>query len=271
MKKAGFHLRPQIPLKKVFDQAKELGLKCFQTFVINDQRLLDLDLTDIKICHLATNEIELYVHGSYWICPTLNDHRSFKSFKTEYELALALGAKYFVIHLGSGKRYKSKDIAIEQSARFLNEITKNITQPECQILLENTAHQNYTIGSELNDFNKLYQILDKSDKIGFCLDTAHAHAYGYDIVETKEQNKFVENFKNINFILKLLHLNDTNELKGSFIDKHEIAGQGKIGWQALQNLVKLIANDIPLILETPTEIFNNLNKKKINEILGKFE
>jgi apurinic endonuclease APN1 len=271
MRKAGFHLRPQIPFKKIFDQVKELELKCFQTFVINDQKILDLDSTDIKICHQATSSTELYVHGSYWICPTLNDHRSLKSFKTEYELAIALGAKFFIIHLGSGKRYKSKDIAIEQSARFLNELTKNIAQPECQILLENTAHQNFTIGSELNDFNKLHQMLDNSDKIGFCLDTAHAHAYGYDIIEPSALKNFTEKLKQINFTLKLVHLNDTNELKGSCIDKHEIAGQGKIGWQALQNLVKLLANDIPLILETPTEIFNNLSKKKINEILGKFK
>ena len=123
MRKAGFHLRPQIPFKKIFDQVKELGLKCFQTFVINDQKILDLDSTDIKICHQATSSTELYVHGSYWICPTLNDYRSLQSFKTEYELALKLGAKFFIIHLGSGKRYKSKDIAIEQSARFLNQIT----------------------------------------------------------------------------------------------------------------------------------------------------
>jgi deoxyribonuclease-4 len=271
MRKAGFHLRPQIPFKKVFDQVIELGLKCFQTFVINDQKILDLDSTDIKICHQATMDTELYVHGSYWICPTLNDHRSLQSFKNEYELALALGAKFFIIHLGSGKRYRSKDIAIEQSARFLNQITKNIVQPECQILLENTAHQNYTIGSELVDFNKLHKILDNSNKIGFCLDTAHAHAYGYDIIEPKALNKFVENFKHINFTLKLVHLNDTHESRGSYIDKHEIAGQGKIGLQALQNLVKLLADDIPLIFETPTEIFNNLNKQKINEILGRFQ
>lgn len=271
MRNVGFHLRAQIPFKTIFDQVMELGLKCFQTFVINEQKILDLDSTDIKNCKQATNEIELYVHGSYWICPTLNDQRSLQTFKTEYELALSLGAKFFIIHLGSGKRYKSKDIAIEQSARFLNQITQNVAHSDCQILLENTAHQNFTIGSELNDFYELYNILDKSDKIGFCLDTAHAHAFGYDIIEAKAQREFAETIKQINFTLKLIHLNDTHESRGSFIDKHEIAGQGQIGWQALQNLVKLLADDIPLILETPTEIFNNLNKQKINEILGRFK
>ena len=272
MRKAGFHLRPQIPFKKVFDKAKELEIKCFQTFVINEQTILDLNQDDIALCNSTTNDIELYVHGSYWICPSLNDHRSLQSFKNEYELALSLGAKFFIIHLGSGKRYKSKDLGIEQSARFLNQITKNIAHDDCTILLENTAHQNFTVGSELDDFKKLYSILDKSDKIGFCLDTAHAHAYGYEIIESEMQKKFVKNLiEQVSFDLKLIHLNDTHESKGSFIDKHEIAGQGAIGLQALQNLLKLLHVDIPLIFETPTETFNKLNQQKITQILGNFQ
>ena len=88
----------------------------------------------------------------------------------------------------------------------------------------------------------------------FKYDTAHAYSYGYDVAQSESQQAF------INFLdatigierIKLIHLNDTVEQLGSFIDRHGIMGQGNIGEHALKNFAMHPALcTIPLLMELP--------------------
>lgn len=266
MRNKGFHLRPISPFNETFLKAKELNANCLQTFVVDTNRLLSLDETDIKLSHKLAQDIDLYIHGSYWICPTYNCESSVTAFKKEYERSLALGAKLFILHLGSAKKYQDKNIGIEQAVKFLNKITKNIIQNDCMLLIENTAHKNFTVGSDLTDFKTIYNMLDKSDQIGFCFDTSHAHAYGYNIKEINNQAAFLKQlFIDVPFQMKLIHLNDTNDEQGSCLDRHEMIGNGQIGLKALKNIIDILPNNLPIILEAPV---NQLNIK--SNILERF-
>ena len=122
------------------------------------------------------------------------------------------------------------------------------------IVLENTAHAKLSVGGDLEDFRKLLGLLTKTEKIAFCLDTAHAHSYGYDIITSEGQAQFLETVGS--FLKKeqiaLIHLNETNEPRGSLIDKHALFGKGVIGDQALQSFINHeVCKDIPIILEAP--------------------
>ena len=144
---------------------------------------------------------------------------------------------------------------------MLNKILKK--EDPITLLLENTTHENKTIGSNLNDFKLLKPLLTQPQKIGFCIDTCHAFAYGYDLektdsfVETLDQTMGLKN-------IKLIHLNDSAKPQGSKIDKHAVPGKGLIGKKILQKIInhkKL--KHIPIIIEPPV-----ISNQKIQEMLN---
>ena len=149
--------------------------------------------------------------------------------------------------------YKESDahitIGINQVTKLLNRIMKK--HRGITILLENTAHGNYTIG---NDFNHYARIREKSDfpeRLGFCLDTAHAHVFGYDL--TRVEQFYILLMQAITpQELQLIHLNDTLESCGSKKDSHLLPGTGVLGKELLKKIVsEPIAQQVPLIIEPP--------------------
>ncbi len=97
--------------------------------------------------------------------------------------------------------------------------------------------------------------LDQPEKVGFCIDTAHAYAFGYNVADEQEQDAFIDLIgKTIGFdALSLIHLNDTKELLSSKRDRHDIIGQGMIGAHHLKRFMhhpKLVS--VPVLLELPS-------------------
>ena len=124
--------------------------------------------------------------------------------------------------------------------------------------------------------DEISEILDKlnSRNFGFCLDTCHAFAAGYDL---SNQNgiiqllDIIENKIGIDRV-KVIHLNDSKGELGSNLDRHYHIGIGKIGelgFKFLLNNKKL--NNIPFIMETPDDgIRNNLdNIEYVKNLLNK--
>jgi deoxyribonuclease-4 len=192
----------------------------------------------------------LYVHGSYWINLAGIAHNGYESFKKEVSLAKKLEFTHMVLHPGSANGAKELIEGIDALARILNVMAKK--EEKITFVLENTAHGNMSVGSDIQNFYTLLTKLDKPECVSFCIDTAHAYAYGYDIVNDLEGFiEFLDKTIGINAI-QLIHLNDTNEKMGSRIDRHTMIGKGGIGLSALKRFVlhpKLI--DIQLIVEPP--------------------
>lgn len=94
-----------------------------------------------------------------------------------------------------------------------------------------------------------------------CLDTCHIHDSGYDIVNDYEG--VINNFEEVIGInyLKVIHINDSKNIRGSHKDRHENIGFGHLGFDTINK----ICNDnrfekIPKILETPyVEVSKNLS------------
>jgi deoxyribonuclease-4 len=111
-------------------------------------------------------------------------------------------------------------------------------------------------GSECGrTFEELRQIIDgviNNDRLSICLDTCHIHDAGYDVVN--DFDGVLNEFDKIIGIdrLKVLHINDSKNIRGAAKDRHENIGFGEIGYEALQYIVhhpQLM--HIPKILETP--------------------
>ena len=157
-----------------------------------------------------------------------------------------------ILHPGSATGARSKQDGIDKLARSLNQVMKY--EREIKIVLENTTHAKLSVGSDITDFQLLYEKLEYPERISFCIDTAHAYSYGYDLQESGKRNEFINLLETILGInnISLIHLNDTDQPCGSRIDKHALIGEGTIGEDALKKfaLDPRLAH-IPLILEPP--------------------
>lgn len=259
----GLHIKLKSNLENLIKTAEYFPINIFQFFLIkeNTGRYPKLESKDLKIFLKARKNFKkIYIHSSYWINLASGKSVGYKTsqriLKKEIKLSKKLHSNYLVLHPGSATKFKStpqdpkcKLKGIENLVRALNNVLKN--EYSVKILLENTAHANKTIGSDLIDFKLIRERLKFPEKVKFCLDFAHAFSYGYKLDQADDFIKLIDKTMGIENI-KLLHLNDSKEKKGSKIDKHEIVGKGFIGEKTLKSLVlhKKLQN-IPLILELP--------------------
>jgi deoxyribonuclease-4 len=129
----------------------------------------------------------LTVHANYLINLASQDPliraKSIDGFRDEIERAAAIGAEYLVVHPGS-YRGQSPEEGIAAVALALRDAAAGLRALQLTVLLENTAGSGATLGSR---FEELQSIRDLARDltplpVGFCLDTCHLLAAGFDIV-----------------------------------------------------------------------------------------
>lgn len=257
MRQIGLHLRIMTNLLDMVAQAVRLNLQIFQCFFVHQVTGLYLEPDDdeIKQFRLLREKYfdTLYVHGSYWMnLAGPNYENTLHTLKREFTLAHQLGFNTVVLHPGSWSGSQTKSQGIDTIARVLNAVCQR--EAGITILLENMAFGQKTIGSDLTDFQELRKKIDKPEMIKFCIDTAHAFAYGYNIIDPHEQKKFIQLIETTlgAKAVKLLHINDTQEKLASKRDKHDAVGKGSIGVDALRSfMLQPELAEIPCILELP--------------------
>lgn len=252
MRQIGIHIRLQRSVIEAVEYAQKLNIPIFQCFLIDQIKKRPIKL-EAQLMHQHRDAFKnLFVHGSYFINLAHLKQSGEKSLKREIALAKQIGAPYFIVHPGSATGALTHEQGIKQLAAVLNNLIKD--EPEITFILENTAHGGKSVGSDLRDFGHLKQLLDQPERIGFCIDTAHAHAYGYDLSHPESQENLIDLIDETVGLayVKLIHLNDSFYERGSRIDKHASIGAGTIGQENLQSFIlnpRLC--HIPLILELP--------------------
>jgi deoxyribonuclease-4 len=97
---------------------------------------------------------------------------------------------------------------------------------------------------------------DSGARVGFCFDTCHAHAGGYDLsTPAAAAAAFAEWDRTCGLDhIRVLHLNDSKTPMGSRRDRHEHIGQGSIGLKGFGAVLRIPQfRDRPKILETPKD------------------
>lgn len=272
----GIHLRlNDAKIAHIVDQAHMFNLSRFQFFVTappHHDKYLKISSKDKTLFKKEFGtQADLYIHSSYWINPSTGKKESAaiseQLLKKELLIAKQLGVKSLVLHPGSAKGYPYQEDdpfankrGIQALSKMLNRILKNET--DVSILLENTAHGNYAIGSDLNDFIAIKNYMEFPEKVGFCIDLAHAYSFGYNLAYVDDFAHLLEKTIGLNTI-KLIHLNDTEEQLGSKKDRHAFPGLGKIGKQTITQIINSIHfKNIPKICEIPL-----LEVEKIKEFI----
>jgi len=75
-------------------------------------------------------------------------------------------------------------------------------------------------------------------RVGFCLDTAHLHAAGYDVAGAID-TVWDQFDRTVGLpLLKCLHLNDSKGARGSRLDRHQWIGEGEIGPEPFRRIMR---------------------------------
>jgi len=167
-----------------------------------------------------------------------------------------LGAKYVIFHTGShrGAGILAGLTRIAQGiARILPE-----TPTEVMLLLENDVGAGNTLGHSFENLAAiLTQVPQYADRLGVCIDTAHMWGAGYDISNTASTLQILQNCDETLGLsrLRILHLNDTEKALGSHRDVHARLGEGIIGSEGLQTLLRdPRLSHVSVLLETPIKL-----------------
>lgn len=255
MRDIGLHLRLTDTLTGLVNKARELELPIFQCFFLHQETMRFIRPSHeeiIEFQRIRDTFKQLFVHSSYWTNLASVDRISPRMLENEIDLAKRLGFAQLIVHPGCTKGAAHKNDGIDALVRRLNEILQH--EHDVQLVLENTAHGKHSVGSDLDDFKLILEKMDHPERIAFCIDTAHAHAFGYELNGAESRQNFFEKVEQtIGFEhIALLHLNNTQGAAGSCLDRHELLDKGTIDIDALQQFVLQPAvAHIPIIMELP--------------------
>lgn len=128
------------------------------------------------------------------------------------------------------------------------------------LCLENVAGQGSTVGRRFEELAELRRLIVKtggrgiSGRVGFCIDTCHMHAAGYDLSTLAKAEAAIVELDRVCGLenVRCLHVNDSKAECGSRVDRHAHIGAGTIGlgpFAAFMNHAGLRGR--PMIMETP--------------------
>jgi deoxyribonuclease-4 len=283
MRRLGAHISIAGGVSTSFERAKELGCSSMQIFSHNPRgwgssKISRDEAEQFRQSH-KTSEIEpVFIHSSYLINLSSPDNktreRSIELLSYELRTADTLGLDYVVLHPGKAAG-QDKKIAIKKASESLA-YTAKLGKYKSGILLENTAGQRGDISSSIQDMAEIVKGAPEGLIKGICLDTCHAFAAGYDIVNaeglSKLRNEIVRYLSPLK--IKLIHLNDSKKWLSSGVDRHEHIGEGFIGIEGFKKILSFpFFQDTPLILETPklSDEDDRKNLQKVRKILEEVE
>jgi deoxyribonuclease-4 len=195
----------------------------------------------------------LIVHVPYFVNlaspePHIREY-SEETVALDRERARMLGAAYVVTHPGS---YGKAGNPAEAITRVRAGVQRLLAAggPGPGLLLEQTAGGRGQLGGTIRE---LAVLLDESGADGVCLDTAHAHAAGYDLTGSGWESFLAEVDGEVGLDqVKVLHLNDTSEEAGSHKDRHVRVGEGRLGESTFRRILHdQRLRGVPGVLEAP--------------------
>lgn len=194
-------------------------------------------------------------HDSYLINLATPDatlsKRSVASFTAELRRCEFLGIPFVVSHPGNYMDDRDRGLARNAAnyARCLEAVPGRV-----MVLLETTAGTGTALGSSFEELAELRALIPEAtrNRVGFCADTCHLYAAGYDLVrrfdEVWEQWDRVIGLSH----LRCMHLNDSKTPFASRRDRHELIGEGSLGPEPFRRIMTDPRFDhVIRVIETP--------------------
>ena len=247
-------------------QARRIGAEAVQVFAGNPRGWANSAGTPAvdRAFRAGCEEegIRAFVHTPYLVnlgSPTAGTYeKSVLSVAHNLRRADALGVEGVVVHTGSCVAEGGTESAMRQVREgllpLLDTLGDSPDAPGPWLLLEPTAGQGRSLCAGVEDLAAYLEALDFHPKAGICLDTCHVFAAGAPLDEPGGASTTVDRIVAIGGPgrLRLIHANDSMDVRGAFKDRHQKIGQGHIGVAAIEELVAHPAPaGVPFVLETP--------------------
>lgn len=248
-------------------EGEKLGLSTVQVFTKNQQQWKAKPLDPAAVAEWRREQARLgwdgrtVSHASYLINLASPDDalwtKSVDLMHEEIERCQTLGIAFLVHHPGAFTT-SSLDDGLARIAKAYAELFKRTKGYSVVSCLENTAGGGSTIGRTFEELARLRSLIVEAtgcpERVGYCIDTCHAHAGGYDLSSpAAAQNTLAQLEQHLGFEhVRVLHLNDSKGKLNSRLDRHEHVGDGEIGtagFAAVLGCTGLAGR--PMILETP--------------------
>lgn len=263
MKFIGAHVSSEPMLAAAPRQAALLGATAFALNLVDPSRWKSPQYSESEIdefkseCALhGFTADRILPHAGFVINLASPDARKLKlselALADEMRRAALLGLTMLNFHPGSSLGKLSEADAIESVSHTLNKVLASTEGVKA--VIENTAGQGSSLGYTFEQIGRMIEGVDDRSRVGVCVDTAHAHAAGYDISTPEGYDAMWADFDAHigREYLCGMHINDSARAAGSRIDRHASIGAGTIGEATFRRLVADPRTDnIPLILETP--------------------
>ena len=218
------------------------------------------ELTAFRAARGALGLRRLLVHSRFVPSLASSDEarrqRSVAHLARELSLCAGLGGDAYVLHAGA----YSPDASLEDGVRLFGDSVRRAALSagfSGLLLLENVPGGGRRLGGTLEELARLRDALAPGGPLtGFCLDTAHAWAAGYDLSSAEGALRFVARAHRLlgAGAVRAFHLNDSRALLGSHREHHWHWGKGRLGLEGLKVLLQREEfAQVPGILETPKE------------------
>jgi len=267
-RRLGVHLPLALGMVRAVDRAAAIGAEAIQVFADNPTAWRrrpepPIEQAAFRERLLAADIHPVAVHASYLVNLAGRDDRFFQQsvelLASELTVAPGFLARYVNVHTGS---HRGAGLA-EGIARLADGVARTMAAvpdgPDASVLvLENSAGGGDAVGSSVEELATIAAaVADRgvpSQRLGFCLDAAHAWGAGIDISDPAVIDALLEDIDRRIGIerLVMVHLNDSRAELGSRNDRHEHIGAGRIGATGLAHLLchPALAKAV-FILETP--------------------
>ncbi|MDE0776620.1 MAG: deoxyribonuclease IV [Nocardioides sp.] len=258
-------------VKGALASAEELGCETLQVFVGNPRgwALSAGKPAEDAAFAAATAErgMRTFIHTPYLVnlgSPTPATYeRSVALVAHNLRRAAEIGAEGVVVHTGSYvDPAGDPDGAADRHATALSQVREGLLplldlvadDAAPWLLLEPTAGQGRSLCAGVEDLEAYLGALDFHPKAGICLDTCHVFAAGAPLDEPGGAAATLERIVEIGGPgrLRLIHANDSMDVRGAMKDRHQKLGEGHIGVDAFAELLAHPATEgVPFVLETP--------------------
>jgi deoxyribonuclease IV len=189
--------------------------------------------------------VALYIHSPYVLNVASTNNRiripSRQQLQKQLTMAAEIGAAGVIVHGGHVLAAEDPQVGFDNWRKAIDGLTIDVP-----LLIENTAGGANAMARSLERIGQLWDTISGSanaDRVGFCLDTCHAHAGG------NELSGLVDRITAITGRIDLVHGNDSRDAFDSGADRHANLGAGQCDPEGLAEVFATAG--APIILETP--------------------
>lgn len=214
---------------------------------------------------IQENNMKLFVHSPYVLnfAKDPKDEQAYwiDALVNELKIAELLGANGCVLHIGKAVKL-DVDSAKRNMYNNLKRVIERMQQNNAtvKVYVETAAGQGTelypTLNNSVQGLAEFFSQFTSEDRkyLGFCVDTCHIFAAGYDISSSHKVKEFFKQWDSLIGLehIGVVHVNNSTKGLGCRVDRHACLAYGEIPFDGMvEFIVQSYKHSLPCILETP--------------------